>query len=141
MQRIPSDGACWPVGIHRFDYEEGQRCFSSLSHKGGLVPHQDNGTSKSHVKLTLLWPIIPTFDLTNVFVPPSTSANTSTSLTISPALPLPDTAPARLTRLMRAGGKRNYLDGEGGKITRHVGGKMLGMQISLAVWLLLFELK
>lgn len=54
MQRIPSGRACWPVGIYRFDYEEGQRCFSSLSHKGGLVQHQDNGTSKWHVKLTRL---------------------------------------------------------------------------------------
>lgn len=52
MQRIPSGRACWPVGILRFDYEEGQRCFSSLSHKGGLVLRQDNGTSKRHVKLT-----------------------------------------------------------------------------------------
>lgn len=79
MWRIPSGRACWPVGRYRFDYEEGQRCFSSLSHKGGLVQHQDNGTSKWHVKLTLLCAIIQAFDLTNVFVP-STSANTSTSL-------------------------------------------------------------
>lgn len=80
MQRIPSGRACWPVGIHRFDYEEGHRCFSSLPHKGGLVQHQDNGTSKWHVKLTLRRAIIQAFDLTNVFVPSSTSANTSTSL-------------------------------------------------------------
>lgn len=79
MQRIPSGRACWPVGIHRFDYEEGQRCFSSSSHKGGLVLCQDNGTSRRHVKLTPLCAIIQTFDLTNVFVPSSTSANTSTS--------------------------------------------------------------
>lgn len=80
MQRIPSGRACWPVGIYRFDYEEGQRCFSSLSHKGGLVQHQDNGTSKWHVKLTRLCAIIQAFDLTNVFMPSSTSANTSTFL-------------------------------------------------------------
>lgn len=80
MQRIPSGRACWPVGFYRFDYEEGQRCFSSLSHKEGLVQHQDNGTSKWHVKLTRLCAIIQAFDLTNVFVPSSTSANTSTFL-------------------------------------------------------------
>lgn len=80
MQRIPSGRACWPVGIYRFDYEEGQRCFSSLSHKEGLVQRQDNGTSKWHVKLTRLCAIIQAFDLTNVFVPSSTSANTSTLL-------------------------------------------------------------
>ncbi len=99
MQRIPSGRACWPVGIYRFDYEEGQRCFSSLSHKGGLVQHQDNGTSKWHVKLTRLCAIIQAFDLTNVFVPSSTSANTSTFLHplffLSFSLPLPDTVPAR----------------------------------------------
>lgn len=83
MQRIPSGRACWPVGIHRFDYEEGQRCFSSSSHKGGLVLRQDNGTSKRHVKLTLLCAIIQTFDSTNVLVPSSTSANTSTSHSVS----------------------------------------------------------
>lgn len=134
MQRIPSDGACWPVGIHRFDYEEGQRCVSSSSHKGGLVPRQDNGTSKSHVKLTPLWPIIPTFDLTNVFAPPSTSANASAP---------PGTSPASNQVNPAHGNQGTYSDGEGREITRYVGrgGKMLGMQISLAVWLLLFELK
>lgn len=80
MQRIPSGRACWPAGIHRFDYEEGQRCFSGLSHKEGLVQHQDNGSSKWHVKLTRLCAIIQAFDLTNVFLPSSTSANTSTFL-------------------------------------------------------------
>lgn len=80
MQRIPSGRACWPAGIYRFDYEEGQRCFSSLSHKEGLVQHQDNGTSKWHVKLTQLCAMIQAFDLTNVFVPSSTSATTSTFL-------------------------------------------------------------
>lgn len=72
--------ACWPAGIYRFDYDEGQRCFSSLTHKEGLVQHQDNGTSKWHVKLTWLCAIIQAFDLTNVLVPSSTSANTSTFL-------------------------------------------------------------
>lgn len=71
MQRIPSGRACWPVGSYRFDYEEVQRCFSSLSYKGGLVRHQDNETSKWHVKLTRLCAIIQAFDLTNVFVPSS----------------------------------------------------------------------
>lgn len=92
MQRIPSGRACWPVGIQRFDYEEGQHFFSSPSHKGALVQHQDNGTSKWHVKLTLLCALIQAFDLTNVFVPSSTSANTSTSfastLIKSSSLPL-----------------------------------------------------
>lgn len=145
MQRIPSGRACWPVGIHRFDYEEGQRCFSSLSHKGGLVPHQDNGSSKRHVKLTLLWAIIRTFDLTNVFVPSSMSANTSTSLrplssSLPPSLPLPDPAKGSAP-LMKNRAKRNDFDGEGRTTTRYVAGKLSGMQISLAVWLLLFELK
>lgn len=150
MQRIPSGRACWPVGIYRFDYEEGQRCFSSLSHKGGLVQLQDNGTSKWHVKLTRLCAIIQAFDLTNVFVPSSTSANTSTFLQ-------PLSSPARycssenwLTRdpplPVKAGERRKWKDlkdfgGEKKKRTHHVGGKMLATQISLALWLLLFELK
>lgn len=49
--------------------------FFKLSHKGGLVLGRDNGTSKRLVKLTLLCAIIQTFDLKNVFVPSSTSAN------------------------------------------------------------------
>lgn len=156
MQRIPSGRACWPVGIYRFDYEEGQRCFSSLSHKGGLVQHQDNGTSKWHVKLTLLCAIIQAFDLTNVFVPSSTSANTSTSLhPVLFCLPLfscqilfqQELAYTRFTspneRRRGEMERRTPKDfgGEKKKRTRCVGGKMLGMQISLAVWLLLFELK
>lgn len=157
MQRIPSGRACWPVGIYRFDYEEGQRCFSSLPHKGGLVQHQDNGTSKWHVKLTLLCAIIQAFDLTNVFVPSSTSANTSTSL--HPVLVCHPLFPCQIlfqqelayTRFTSPNEKRE--EGRNGKedskgLWRRkeeknscVGGKMLGMQISLAVWLLLFELK
>lgn len=37
--------------------------------------------------------------------------------------------------------KRDFGGEKGGKRTHCVGGKMLGTQISLAVWLLLFELK
>lgn len=57
--------------------------FFKLSHKGGLVLRRDNETSKRLVKLTLLCAIIQTFDLKNVFVPSSTSAN------IPPPLHLP----------------------------------------------------
>lgn len=53
----------------------GPTLFFKLSHKGGLVLRRDNGTSKRLVKLTLLCAIIQTFDLKNVFVPSSTSAN------------------------------------------------------------------
>lgn len=62
MQRIPSGRACWPVGIYRFDYEEGQRCFSSSSHKGGLVRHLDNEISKWHVKMTRVCELTQAFD-------------------------------------------------------------------------------
>lgn len=164
MQRIPSGRACWPVGIYRFDYEEGQRCFSSLLHKESLVQRQDNGTSKWHVKLTRLCAIIQAFDLTNVFVPSSTSANTSTF-----PHPLFFFFFFFLPRLFSYCSRKNWLtqdltqpmekrrgENERAKGTLVRGGRkkknrrrknsscwreMLGTQISLAVWLLLFELK
>lgn len=145
MQRIPSGRACWPVGIHRFDYEKGQRCFSSLSHKEGLVQRGDNATSKWHVKLTWLCAIIPAFDLTNVLVSSSTSVNTSTllhsflfrcqTLPYSNARFTPIKKIEKLRRAEWLCWRRRK------KRTHHDAGKMLVAQLSLAVWLLLFELK
>lgn len=153
MQRIPSGRACWPVGIYRFDYEEGQHFFSSLSHKGALVQHQDNGTSKWHVKLTLLCALIQAFDLTNVFVPSSTSANTSNITTYKVFLSSfalycssKNWLKQDLAHSMKnSSGKteRTPKDFAGEEKERAwcVAEKILGMQISLAVRLLLFELK
>lgn len=73
----------WKSGpLVRWDIQiwlwEGLELFFTPQKKGGFVPVRDNGASKWHVKLGELCAIIQAFDLTNVFAPSSTSANTST---------------------------------------------------------------
>lgn len=66
-----------PLGLTDLIMRIAKVVFHLLRRKGLLVRGQDNGASKWHVKLAEPDAIIQAFDLTNVFAPSTTSANTS----------------------------------------------------------------
>lgn len=139
MQRIPSGRACWPGGIHRFDYEEGQRCFSSFHIKGVLFFVE----TMEPLRGLWNWPYFvqsfkPLIWIMFLCLPPHLQIYLHLRISLSSSAP---SVPTRFTLAMKMRGIGNYFDGEGSKITWYVGRKMLGLEITLAVWLLLFELK
>lgn len=154
MQRIPSDRgllACWDPtdSIMR----RANVVFQGRRIKGGPVPRPDNGTSKWHVKLPLRCPIPPAFDfgkekcflLAFLHICKYLCSTSQARPLLAPAGDASSSgwAVARWRNPpLHPPKKREGFKGlevEGGRWKREeqklmcIGGKMFGMQISLAV--------
>lgn len=87
-----------PFGINGFGYENGQGWLSPPLKKELPCFSLGQCVSKYHVKLAELCAIIQAFETTNVFVPSSTSANTSVFCRSQILLPAGSTLPAMVNR-------------------------------------------